>query len=93
MIKSLITKLRNLTIAFIILTFVILFFGKFLNKQITPSIQSTIQDNIIFATKNLITSCIALQNEIKIDEKCRWSLNCAMSHNEQVAYQKRKQDY
>ena len=68
MIKSLITILRNLTIAFIILEFVILVFGKFLNKQITHSIQSTIQDNIIFATKNLITSYIALQNEIKIDE-------------------------
>jgi len=36
MIKSLIIKLRNLTIAFIILAFVILVFGKFLNKQITP---------------------------------------------------------
>ena len=93
MIESLIIKLRNLTIAFIILTFVILFFGKFLNKQITPSIQSTIQDNIIFATKNLITSCKALQSEIKIDEKYRWPLNCTMSHKEQVAYQKRKQEY
>ena len=93
MIKSLITKLRNLTIAFIILTFVILFFGKFLNKQITPSIQSTIQDNIIFATKNLITSCKALQSEIKLMKKIRWPLNCTMSLNEQVAHQKRKQDY
>ena len=93
MIESLIIKLRNLTIAFIILAFVILVFGKFLNKQITSSIQSTIQYNIIFATKNLITSCKALQSEIKLMKKIRWSLNCTMSLNEQVAHQKRKQDY
>ena len=34
-----------------------------------------------------------LKDEIKNDEKCRWSLNCTMSRNEQVTYQKRKQDY
>ncbi len=86
-------KSRKITILLAIVAFLSWFSGNYLINKLPASIQSSIQNNIIFPTKKLITDCNTLKDEIKNDEKCRWSLNCTMSRNEQVTYQNRKQDY
>ena len=59
-------------------------------KILPKDTSNSIQNNIIDPVLNITTNCSLLEDEIKKDEDCRWSLNCRLSRNEQVAYEKRK---
>jgi|TARA_B100000767_G_C19454000_1_gene405254 hypothetical protein len=67
--------------------------GDLVMRYLPSSLSNSINDNILFPIKKISTNCSILNEEIKNDEQCRWSINCTMSRNEQVAYQKRKLDY
>ncbi|MFQ3333914.1 MAG: hypothetical protein ACI8XI_000581 [Woeseiaceae bacterium] len=67
--------------------------GDLIMDSLPPSVSSSIDNNILLPIKKISTNCSLLNEEIKNDEQCRWSINCTMSRNEQVAYQKRKLDH
>lgn len=75
----------------ILLIVAILWFsGDFIMKSLPQNISQNIEINIIDPLKKITTSCSSLDEEIKKDQECRWSLSCRLSRNEQVAYEERK---
>ena len=64
--------------------------GDFIMRSLPQNISQNIEINIIDPVKKMATSCSSLENEIKKDQECRWSLSCRLSRNEQVAYEERK---
>ena len=67
--------------------------GDFIMKILPEDTSNSIQVNIIDPVLSITTNCSLLEDEIKKDEDCRWSLNCRLSRNEQVAYENRKINY
>ena len=84
---------RKSFLPIIILIIIGWFAGDFIIERLPSSARNSIEDNIIIPIQKISTNCPALNEEIKTDEQCRWSLNCTMSRNEQAAYQKRKLKY
>ncbi|RCL42758.1 MAG: hypothetical protein DBW94_02930 [Gammaproteobacteria bacterium] len=66
------------------------FSGEFIMRSLPQNISQNLEINIIDPIKNITTSCSSLEEEIKKDQECRWSLSCRLSRNEQVAYEERK---
>ena len=66
------------------------FSGEFIMRSLPHNISQNIEINIIDPIKKITTSCSILEDEIKKDQECRWSLSCRLSRNEQVAYEERK---
>ena len=87
-------RLPHNTKRIILLIFIIiasLWVGRdFIMKFLPKDTSNSIQNNIIDPVLSITTNCSLLEDEIKKDEDCRWSLNCRLSRNEQVAYEKRK---
>ena len=66
------------------------FSGEFIIRSLPQNISQNIEINIIDPIKKITTSCSILEDEIKKDQECSWSLSCRLSRNEQVAYEERK---
>jgi len=93
MLNKLSHLFKKLFIPLLIIASVLWLSGSFIMQSLPIETSASIQNNLIDPILKFSTNCSSLQEEIKKDEQCRWSLNCTMSRNEQVIYKKRKEDF
>jgi len=93
MLNKLSHLFKKLFIPVLIIVSIFWLSGNLIMQSLPTETSMSIQNNLIDPILKFSTNCSSLQEEIKKDEQCRWSLNCTMSRNEQVIYKKRKDNF